>query len=1118
MKLIKQTTLHFQDSKSDKIYEVDLCEVTGNAFLVNFRYGKRDGNLREGTKTDLPVTRAEADKIFDKLVSSKTKKGYLPLGETAPIITPELNENKPEPTAETPGESASWVLDPEHREAFLNALQKAVTPKTKSSIFKPKQPTSEDQKTNEPKRGIWALLKGLTGIGNNEPERRFATQTRQDSPQSSQPKNESSSKLSRLIWRAGELQIPEALPILMNVETNGDSLTNYSLAWSLGRFGNKEALPKLDVLAERALRSKDRALLRITTAAKFACADEIDRRTGANLLLEDLPAKIKSAIRAGNHGAIGSGMAEFCNNENYPDLFADLYLIAEFYPSLSATLLDWAGRVPFKGSGYFRSIRQIYKLAELREDPEMLGLLAYRFQKQMQSVENVKWGHTQIDGEYVQNREEIKKPKSRLAYSKATKEYFTRRAARMLRRKGEIADPEYVKIAVGMLLQFTDADRAEPVVNTFYRYDYSDSNWTQHEYKIIKSEYHRFHVFNEVLFKNSPRYKRGSGITWVYDETAFEQKTIPTQREEAFPELWDKRPEGLLHLLAESQNETVHEFAVKTAKANFGRILNLVDADFIKLIFNKKYLLTLRLGLELAKAKYNPSNPDFELIDLLLQSPLEEARTTGIEWLNDCKNAFLKDSEYIVSLIFNPYLEVGEWLEKNISPVVANDKLSYVVIGRSISEMMLLGATSEPDSKERILAGGDRLTGHFNRHLRKASLDLINELLNHPMPEVRVFGAKILLDHETPVSELPEDLLLGLINGDTPELRSVGVQLLGKLPQEDLVKKENLLLGLCLSPFAETRQTVKPVIANLAEKNGDFTAAIIKKLAARLLRKEPHEGVDEDLLDLLTVHLKNHLSVVPKNITLNLLFSPRKAAHELGNHLLREYVDFGDLTMRQIVRLGDNEMIAVREQVWGVYEKNTPRIKYEAREAVRLLDSKREDSRDFSIQFFRENFDKNDWEPEVLVSICDSVNPLVQQFGKELITKFFDEENGEQYLLQLSQHPTAELQQFATNYLERFASDKPENIEQLRHYFTTVLSAINKSRVAKKRIFNFLKNEGLKSERTAKLVAEVMTRQSATMAITDKARCIEIMRDLEVIYPDLKMPIETSDYEIYALK
>jgi hypothetical protein len=39
MKLIKQTRLVFVEGKSDKVYEVDLCEVGANQFVVNFRYG-----------------------------------------------------------------------------------------------------------------------------------------------------------------------------------------------------------------------------------------------------------------------------------------------------------------------------------------------------------------------------------------------------------------------------------------------------------------------------------------------------------------------------------------------------------------------------------------------------------------------------------------------------------------------------------------------------------------------------------------------------------------------------------------------------------------------------------------------------------------------------------------------------------------------------------------------------------------------------------------------------------------------------------------------------------------------------------------------------------------------
>ncbi|MCD8405577.1 WGR domain-containing protein [Tenacibaculum dicentrarchi] len=75
MKLIKQKKLYFSDEKSDKVYEVDLCE-SQDLFIVNFRYGKRGASLREGTKTVFPVSYEEAEKIFNKLVGSKEKKGY----------------------------------------------------------------------------------------------------------------------------------------------------------------------------------------------------------------------------------------------------------------------------------------------------------------------------------------------------------------------------------------------------------------------------------------------------------------------------------------------------------------------------------------------------------------------------------------------------------------------------------------------------------------------------------------------------------------------------------------------------------------------------------------------------------------------------------------------------------------------------------------------------------------------------------------------------------------------------------------------------------------------------------------------------------------------------------
>ncbi|MCD8402550.1 WGR domain-containing protein [Tenacibaculum finnmarkense] len=94
MKLIKQKKLYFSDEKSDKVYEVDLCE-SQDLFIVNFRYGRRGASLREGTKTVFPVSYEEAEKIFNKLVGSKEKKGYSEanLSEKKQVENPKKEEN-----------------------------------------------------------------------------------------------------------------------------------------------------------------------------------------------------------------------------------------------------------------------------------------------------------------------------------------------------------------------------------------------------------------------------------------------------------------------------------------------------------------------------------------------------------------------------------------------------------------------------------------------------------------------------------------------------------------------------------------------------------------------------------------------------------------------------------------------------------------------------------------------------------------------------------------------------------------------------------------------------------------------------------------------------------------
>ncbi len=79
----EKITLYFKQGSSDKVYNASLKEVENKRFVVNFAYGRRGATLTTGTKTKTPADYASAKKIYDKLVKSKTSKGYTP-GEEGP--------------------------------------------------------------------------------------------------------------------------------------------------------------------------------------------------------------------------------------------------------------------------------------------------------------------------------------------------------------------------------------------------------------------------------------------------------------------------------------------------------------------------------------------------------------------------------------------------------------------------------------------------------------------------------------------------------------------------------------------------------------------------------------------------------------------------------------------------------------------------------------------------------------------------------------------------------------------------------------------------------------------------------------------------------------------------
>lgn len=73
----KSTTLYCTEGSSDKVYQATL-QARDSGWVVEFAYGPRGKALKNGSKTNEPVSYEEAAKIYERLIKEKTAKGYTP--------------------------------------------------------------------------------------------------------------------------------------------------------------------------------------------------------------------------------------------------------------------------------------------------------------------------------------------------------------------------------------------------------------------------------------------------------------------------------------------------------------------------------------------------------------------------------------------------------------------------------------------------------------------------------------------------------------------------------------------------------------------------------------------------------------------------------------------------------------------------------------------------------------------------------------------------------------------------------------------------------------------------------------------------------------------------------
>ncbi|MEG3841190.1 WGR domain-containing protein [Microcoleus sp. herbarium14] len=1076
MKLIKRTALYFQDGRSDKIYEVDLCQASENLYSVNFRYGRRAANLKEGTKTDTAVPLAQAEKVFDKLVAEKVKKGYREVVSEAPSAPDAV--------------PAAW-----REQAILNNLATGGSAK-------------------------WPL--------------------------------------ERAIWRAGELKIAESGPGLINLIGTGEPLRDYCIAWSLGWCGGEGAVAALTLLYRDAATAE--FVRRIAFEGLLKLADEEARSHLRSEAIELLPVELRELARNGSAEAFSAALKTHLDTKDWKlfavideafstavktDLdsqdgrrFAVLDTVYQIdNECVRSTLLDILKTAPLRPN-YFKPIRHIFKMAEYRRDAEVFAIIADRLEREQAMyrsnsygvyipgggyLKKIEWKKNKKTNQYesVKAREfqnEMQSPNARIAYSSNTREYLLRRVWRTLKQLGEEGDADYVKMAVSILLQYVDSDAEAVLQNTYYRWN--PSTWTRFESGTAEWDvFAGYLTFNRILYENSPRYAYFTNSqAWRCKEGYKPGDPEPSVREEAFPEIWEQNPDRLLQLLLESNCRPVHHFAVKALKA-CPQFLAAIDVSTIVKIIDRPYDVTAELGVNLAiQNQYNRYPDNREVILAVINCVFQGGRESAYQWIEEQRDRILEDSELIASLVTSLHGDARQFARRLLSSSIMSDRTAKVLIGRIIAHLLALETASILPTYTSILAAeiAEILLFCFPAQLQSLGLGVVLDLLRHPIAEIQELGARILLNHEISAANLPPELIESLIDSPYEQIRGIGIRLFGQLSDAILTgDKRILLVGMAVNALADIRNAIGPVIHRLAAANPEFSAQLAADFINVLMLPERHEGVHSYLINLLREDLPGWMPSMNRDTAWLLLKTKSSAAQELGGFVLS--TNCADWTAEfdtiEIVKLASHEILSVREAARQMFLQKLDVIRANSQEmlsAVRMLEAKWQDSREFAARIFRTELSEEDWTPEVMVSLCDSIREDVRQFGRDLVIRYFRDECGHDYLLKFSEHPSADMQLFATNYLESYAISNPERIRELAPFFVSVLSRVNKGRVAKQRVFAFLDAEAQKNEQSARVVAEILTKQSATIAIADKATAIQTMLKIRRSYPQLDLPIQVK--------
>lgn len=1186
MKLIEQTILVFTESKAVKRYEIDLCEVGIDAYVVNFRYGKAGLPLKEGSKTSLPVARNEADRVYRKTIQEQREKGYMFEGESllrpTTSFVPPAENTPPKTSVNTPSQQPSQQSAQQPNmpnisgaASFVGRVADAVSvaaagvaqaaatvaaaaasvvqgasvgSNVGSNVGSHAAATSTGTNTGGSStsavdaQAAAALKRRMQEqqivaiLANYDAYRMqaeaLAEQVRQQNAQiraqrsNNQPYGRRTSSqsnvrdmwgrqptlqplrtpkkpwaLSRVVWRAGEFRLRAAEPYILRYLERAvgkqDTMLRYACVWALGHCGTASSLEMLaKVYRETASNIQFERIHWIAMEALLKLSDSEMRAEFIADMQSRLPENIQAALTTGEKAA-ESAVRQWlkATTSDAAQILYHLYVLDGAYDGVARkVLLEILQDISFTPP-FFKQVRRIFKAAEYRNDGKVWGIIARRIEKTPSNAGHVGSYHA-ASGRRVTERE-MSNDDAPFAFTKNTRLYLRQRQWRILDRLGRLQSPDYVRMASGILVAYTDGDAR---ANNSY-----DDGFC------------RYLAFNHILNKHSPQHMLStSKRTWRMNvgRNAPKNKIQVQAMTAAYAKLWLDHPTALLYILDESRSLYVHKFAILMLN-QCPQFLQQLGADAAAMMLRKPYDVTAQLGLKIAERVYRQhldtggDRGDLaELFAAMASSKIERAYTLGMQWISDWERVdaagLCQHTQLFVDLATSQIGNVRTFAHTIVERLPFRQEQAEIIVARCIASIMKLTA-SEP----RLLDSLCRFSAQIaTRHRVLVNFDVVLDLLRHPTGYAQDLGANLLALLERVdtglAHKLPDDTLVELLQSTSANLRSIGTRFLMQHSDESLKKRTQLWLRLLSHKDDNMRTQLAPIVVRLALADDVFALSITQGLIEAVLRRKLPEGVGMRIASLLKSDLVQFLSLVPREVLWRLLSSDSPEAQDVASSLLGvKAIKSEHLSLEQVVRLANHEVYLVREAAWQMLVTRKHEVETNLVEAVAILEGKWDDTRQFARQFFRTLFDNPEYQPPLsgILQICDAVHPQTQALGRELLQRFFKDDDGPTVLEHLCEHPAGTVQLFVTNFVERFASNHTPRLRQILPYCRTVLTSVNKSRVAKTRLLKFLHAEALRSEENAAVIADLYVFLSATCSIEMRAAVLSTLVTVATLYP-----------------